>query len=176
MKSRLTATLLSLLVAITFTTGFALADTLTLTKIGSFDLGGKKYPEWWYSGTNPTFYGKADNSVNVELTFKDKKYETQSDIYGDWYIPTAMDKGDYNIEITSGDASYNFTLHVGQDYSATTTATQASSSTTSVPSTGAEQTTALTLGLGVSLLALYLYFFDANKKHKIFEKKIVSDN
>lgn len=173
MKYRLTASLLSLLVAVFFMGGLALADSLTLTKIGSLSTAGKTYPEWWYTGTNPTFYGTADNADTVTLKIGDKSYDTTANIEGKWDIPVAAAAGDYSVFLTSGDAHYNFTLHLGKDFTGTTN--QTSSSTSSVPTTGVEQTTALTLGVGVSLLALYLYFFDASKKHKVFEKKIVSD-
>jgi LPXTG-motif cell wall-anchored protein len=176
MKSRLTFAALTLVLSIVLMTGISFAESLTLTKIGTFDLGGKKYSEWWYSGINPTFYGKADNGDEVELIVNNQSYKDVANVAGDWDIPVALAKGDYQVSIKSGDLRYNFLLHLGQEFGSTSTTTQSSSSTASVPSTGAEQTTALTLGLGVSLLALYLYFFDANKKHKVFEKKIVSDN
>ena len=173
MKFRLTAPFLTFIVALYFTAGISLADSLSLTKIGSFDTAGKVYSEWWYTGINPTFYGTADIADDVIMKIGDNTYEASANTEGDWDITVALAVGNYNISITSGTASYDFTLHLGQDYTGTTT--QTSSSTSAVPATGAEQTIALTLGLGVSLLALYLYFFDTNKKHKAFEKNVVSD-
>lgn len=173
MKYRLTASLLTLLVALFCMTGLSLADSLTLTKIGALDTAGKTYPEWWYTGTNPTFYGTADNGNTVTLKVSDKTYETTTNTEGKWDIPAVLAAGDYSVFLTSGDAHYNFALHLGKDSTGTTS--QTSGSTSSVPATGGEQTTALTLGLGVSLLALYLYFFETHKKHKVFEQKIVSD-
>ena len=174
MKSRLTASFLAFVVALHFMAGLSLADSISLTKIGILDTAGKVYSEWWYTGINPTFYGTADIADDVTMKIGDKTYETSANTEGKWDIPVALAAGDHSVSITSGTASYDFTLHLGQAYTGTLTQ-QTSSSTPAVPATGAEQTIALTLGLGVSLLALYLYFFDANKKHKAFEKNVVSD-
>jgi len=113
----------------------ATAATLQVTKIGSLDLGGQMYSEWWYSGTNPTLYGTATASSDVTITIDSVASTATADASGGWQLtPTTLTQGDHTIVVTSSGETVSFTLHVGQAYPGT--------STTAIP---AESTPAVSL-------------------------------
>jgi hypothetical protein len=174
MKNRLTAFVIALLAVTILTTNLIYAATLTLTKIGSLDTTGKTYSEWWYSGVRPLLEGKVEASKTVTIKVDDKVETTKADIEGNWTYRLLYDQGDYNVTITSDSESINFKLYLGQGLPGITTETTQSTGP-AVPTTGIEQTVALSLGAGFSLLALYFYFYESNRKHKAFEKNIVSE-
>ena len=149
--------------------------TLTLTKIGALDLEGNTYSEWWYTGTNPTLQGTA--AVNSQVTIKvdSGTYTANSDTNGDWSYATTLAEGDYSINISQGQESYAFTLHLGQNVPSGATSGETDQSTSTVPSTGFDQFTGITLGVGIILLSTYLYVWgDGNKKHQ-FARRFLED-
>jgi hypothetical protein len=175
MKSKLTLACLMLLSLIIAMPVKAFSADFELTQIGNMDLGGQKYSEWWYTGLNPTLRGTAKDSAEVTVKVDDQEFKTDASIQGDWSQPLTLGKGDYNITVSEGDNNYSFKLHLGQSMPAAGTTTETTASGSTVPDTGLNQTTALLLGSGVSLLALYFYFFESNKKRNVFEKSIVAD-
>jgi len=150
--------------------------TLQLTKIGALDLGGKMYSEWWYTGTNPTFYGKANSDSDVTLKVGDKSYTARSNGTGDWNYYVELANGDYGISISQGSENISFKLHLGQGLPAGV-GSSAPQSTVSggVPETGYNQTVALTFGLGIILLSSYLYVWGGGSKTAVFGRKIFKD-
>lgn len=159
------------LVVFTFQSTFA--STLTLTKIGALDLGGKTYKEWWYTGINPTFYGVAVKDSTVSLKIAEATFTAKADTIGNWSYPAKMEKGDYAIEISSGTEKLSFTLHLGQMLPSTS---QPSGSAPGTPSTGFNQFIGITFGIGIILLATYLYFSTGSKRKTIFENRMLKED
>ncbi len=157
-----------------FTFESTFAATLTLTKIGVLDLGGKTYNEWWYTGTNPTFYGTAAKDSTVSLKIAETTFTTTADVAGNWSYLASMAKGDYAIEISSGTEKLSFTLHLGQTMPDSTS--QTSPSAPGTLSTGFNQFIGITFGIGVILLATYLYFSTDNKRKTIFENRMLKED
>jgi hypothetical protein len=170
MKSRLILSLATLVLVFSIPLT-ATAATFAVTKIGSLDLGGKTYSEWWYTAINPTLYGTAPEGSTITVNADGIQYNTEAASDGSWSVPLSLASGDHSMTVTDGTNSYSFTLHLGQDVP---TSTDESTTSTTVPQTGMNQTAALFLGIGVSLLALYFYFFESTKKRRIFERDIVS--
>ncbi|PJA41242.1 hypothetical protein CO178_00635, partial [candidate division WWE3 bacterium CG_4_9_14_3_um_filter_34_6] len=114
MKFKLTTALLAFSFVSFLASSVILAGSLKLTKIGALDLGGKTYPEWWYTAINPTLYGEATTSSALTVAYGDKSGTATADSAGKWSFVLPLDKGDYDIKITSGSDSYAFKLHLGQ--------------------------------------------------------------
>ena len=150
------------------------ASTLTLTKIGALDLGGKTYKEWWYTEVNPTFYGMSANGSTVSIKIGEQTFTTTANATGNWSYPATMAKGDYAIAISSGAESLSFTLHLGQTMPDSTS--QTSTSATGTPSTGFNQFLGITFGVGIILLATYLYFSTGSKRKTIFENRMLKED
>ncbi len=89
---------------------FSYSATLQLTKIGALDTEGKMYTEWWYTGVNPTFAGKATASSTVTIDVGETDYSATANSSGDWSVGTQLSSGDYSVVITQGSESYSFTL------------------------------------------------------------------
>jgi len=150
------------------------AGTAILSKIGNLDLSGNRYPEWWYTEINPTFYGVAVAGSTVNIKIGDNSYTTTADASGNWSYYAALDKGDYPIVISSGSDSYSFTLHLGQPLPENIAS--GSSPAGTAPATGFNQFIGITLGAGIVLLATYLYFSSDNKKKTIFENRMLKED
>ena len=157
---------------------YSLASTLQLQKIGALDLGGKTYPEWWYTGTNPVLYGDSVADSKVDIKIGENSYSTTSNDSGAWSYPTVLDKGDYKITISQGVETLSFTLHLGQNVPENVGSTNAEStqSATNVPTTGFNQYVALSFGFGVILLATYFYFSTDSKKKSVFENRMIKED
>jgi len=158
--------------------GNSFAATLQLHRIGALDLGGKTYPEWWYIGTKPTFYGIGANSSTVGVKIGENSFSTTSNSTGAWEYASQLDTGDYVIEITQGAEKISFTLHLGQalPVNAGTNTQESTQSATNVPTTGFNQYVALSFGIGVILLATYFYFSTDSKKKSVFENRMIKEN
>lgn len=157
---------------------YSFAATLQLNKIGTLDLGGKTYPEWWYTGTDPILYGKAAVSSNVDIKIGENAFSTTSDAAGDWNYASTLTAGDYKIDITQGAEKLSFTLHLGQNVPANvgSTATEATQAATTVPTTGFNQYVALSFSFGVILLATYFYFSSDSKRKSVFETRMIKED
>lgn len=152
---------------------FSFCATLQVTKIGALDLAGKIYSEWWYTGTNPTFYGKASPNSEVTIVVGQNSFKTNSDANGDWSYVSAIQAGDYDINFSQGSEKVAFKLHLGQNLP-DSSAPQVQQSTT--PNTGHNQMVALALGGGVLLLATYFYITGDPRRKSIFEAKILKED
>jgi len=157
---------------------YSFASVLQLNKIGALDLGEKTYPEWWYTGTNPVFYGKAAVSSKVDIKIGDNTFSSTSDTTGAWNYSSTLVAGDYKIVISQGAETLSFTLHLGQSVPASTgsTATETTQAATTVPTTGFNQYVALSFGFGVILLATYFYFSSDSKRKAVFETRMIKEN
>lgn len=167
--------LFSAIICLFFAFRTAFAATLTLTKIGALDLGGKTYSEWWYTGTKPTFVGSAANNATVAIKIGENSSTVTANASGIWTYYAAIDKGDYKITVTSGTETLSFTLHLGQTMP-DNAVSQTSVSATGTPSTGFNQFVGITFGFGIILLATYLYFSTDSKKKSIFENRMLKED
>lgn len=84
-----------------------------LESIGSLDTTGYQYPEWWYSGDNPTLSGTASPNATITVTINDTPQTVTADANGTWSAPTTLTTGDHTIILTSDSGNYTFTLHIG---------------------------------------------------------------
>jgi hypothetical protein len=168
----------AILFLLSFIVSPVFSATLQVTKIGALDLGGKVYPEWWYTAENPLISGKAAASSDVSIKIGTTTATATSNASGDWSYQTALAKGDYDMEFTQGSEKVSFKLHLGQDVPSNlgTGSTAVSQSTGSVPVTGSNQTIALSLGIGLVLLASYFYVFNEPNRKRIFETKIIRED
>jgi hypothetical protein len=157
---------------------YSFAATLQLTKIGALDLGGKTYQEWWYTGTNPTFYGKAAVSSKVDLKIGETTFSTTSNTTGDWSYAATLAAGEHKIVITQGAESLSLTLHLGENVPANVgaTTTESTQAATTVPTTGFNQYVALSFSFGVILLATYFYFSSDSKRKSVFETRMLKED
>ena len=173
------AQLFSFLTLVTLLIVQSFAATFAVTKIGALDLGGKTYPEWWYTATNPTFQGTAEASKEVTVMVNSDTHKVTSDGNGNWSYSSALDKGDYDIKISQGSNSYAFKLHLGQGLPENlggTQTSQSSQTTSSVPTTGYNQIAAIGFGLGLALLASYFYISGDVDRKVLFEKRIIKED
>jgi len=155
-----------------FFTSTSFSAVLQVNNIGSLNTGGKVYSEWWYTGINPIITGKAAPSSVVAVKVDAASYTTTADSAGNWSYTATLPSGDYKISFTQGAETLAFTLHLGQNLPATTG--QTTQSTT--PVTGFNQIVAISLGIGVLLLATYFYIIGDPKKHSIFEARVLKED
>jgi hypothetical protein len=148
---------------------------LTLDSIGALELGGAEYSEWWYTGTSPTLRGTADASSTVTLNIDGEDKQASADGDGAWAYWLDGEAKDYAMIISQGGDSYTFTLHLGQSFPGTTEG-ETTESTAPVPNTGINQIIAISFGLGVVLLASYLYLWGDSSKKVVFEKRFLRED
>lgn len=153
---------------------YSLGATLQLNRIGSLDLGGNMYSEWWYTGSKPTLYGAAESSSAITVKVDGVEATTNADGSGNWTYYLDKDSGDYTIEIVQGAETISFTLHLGQ--SVPDGSVESTEATSSVPTTGFDQYTALMLGVGVILLATYFYISGDSNRKAVFETRIIKED
>jgi len=168
--------LLSFLVVIIFIAEASFGASLSLNKIGSLDLGGNMYSEWWYTGTKPTLYGTAEESSTVTVLVDGTEATTSVDTSGNWTYYLDKDEGDYSIVISQGEESISFILHLGQSVPSDLGSVESTESTSSVPSTGFNQYIALMFGVGVVLLATYFYTVGDSHKKSVFETRVIKED
>lgn len=165
-----------ILLLVLFISIHSYAASLSLNRIGSLDLGGNMYPEWWYTGTKPTFYGTAQESSEVTVSVDGSESNVNADSSGNWTYYLDKDSGDYSIVISQGEASISFVLHLGQSVPEDLGSMESSESTSSVPSTGSHQYIALAFGIGVVLLATYFYTASDSSKKSVFETRVLKED
>lgn len=149
------------------------AASFQLTKIGALDTTGKTYPEWWYTGTNPTFSGTASAGTKITVKVNDISAEITANSSGAWsYKPAAMPIGDYYVSFTSTDGNYSFKLHITQTLPATfgSTVPQSTPAAT-VPDTGSNQLIMGTVALSLGLLGVYFLIDSRKRALQAFEKR-----
>jgi hypothetical protein len=176
---KLSVATLSLVSYMVLSFNLVFAAPFALTKIGSLDLGGNTYPEWWYTVANPTFSGTAEENSEVTITVGDDSYKTNSDGSGNWSYNSSLANGDYDIKISQGLNSYSFKLHLGQGLPSSmggTESSQSTESTSSVPATGYNQIAGIGFGVGLALLASYFYISGDVDRKSLFEKRLINED
>jgi hypothetical protein len=134
MKFSLPKVLLATLVAFALSVNFALAASLTLTKIGSLEVGGKKISgQWTYTSTNPTLYGTAPAGARVTINIDGTDAAEVADESGNWHhYSEKLTNGNHQITISIDGESFSFSLYIGTGSPEGT----ASAGTNPVPITG----------------------------------------
>ncbi len=132
MKNFLSKVLLATLVIFSLSAGSALAASLTLTKIGSLDVGGKKISgQWTYVSTNPTLYGTAPAGARVTIVIDGTEAREVADEEGNWHhYSEKLTKGNHDINISIDGESFAFKLNTGGE------AVETTASANGVPVTG----------------------------------------
>lgn len=153
---------------------FSDASSLSLTKIGALDTAGKNYTEWWYTNTSATLAGTAADGSQVTVKIGDQSNQVNV-ASGAWSYPFTGEGKDYNVEISQGSEKISFVLHLGQAYPGDASSGSAPTTATEVPETGYDQIIAISLGVGIVLLASYFYFWGDIKRKSVFETKIIKD-
>ncbi|MBN1162611.1 hypothetical protein JXA34_02595 [Patescibacteria group bacterium] len=154
------------------------AADFSLTEIGALNTGGATYSDWWYTGVNPTLTGTGEADTEVKVKVDGDSHETTADGSGNWSLSLTLAAGDYSIELSQGDDSYSFTLHLGQNLPADlggSGTSETSESTGTVPETGFNQFIGVTMSAGVLLLGFYLYVWGNPKVQAAIEKRLIKD-
>ena len=170
-KGTILITILS--VSFSFST-FVFSATLSLTKIGSLDTAGKNYSEWWYTLTNATLSGTAADGSQVSVKVGDVT-NVANVTSGAWSFDLTGESKDYTIEISQGSEKISFVLHLGQTLPDNITA-GSSPQPEGVPETGYNQIIAISLGVGIVLLASYFYFWGDSRKKPVFEARMIRED
>jgi hypothetical protein len=150
--------------------------TLSVTKIGNLDLAGKMYSEWWYTATNPTFYGQAAPNTEVTVTIGSDSFKTNAAADGSWSYSTSLTAGDYDLSFAQGEEKITFKLHLGQPLPDSLGGAGSQGSQSATPSTGYNQLVSISLGAGVLLLATYFYIRGDPRRKSVFEAKILKED
>jgi len=161
-------------VLISFFSTFVFSATLSLTKIGALDTAGKNYPEWWYTSTNTTLSGTAADGSQVSVKVNDTVNQVNV-TSGAWSYTLTGESKDYNIEISQGAEKIFFVLHLGQTLPDNISG-GSSPQSEGVPETGYNQIIAISLGVGIILLASYFYFWGDLKKKTVFEARMIRED
>ncbi len=155
------------------------AASLSLTKLGTIDTAGSNYSEWWYTNTSALLTGTAAVGQKVNIKVDSTAASVDPASSGAWSYQLTGESKDYKIEISQGSEKISFVLHLGQQLPQNITqgtTNQTNQSTTPTPVTGFNQIIALSLGLGIILLASYFYFWGDTRKKSVFEAKMIKEN
>ncbi len=144
---------IALVLGMFFGVGVAMAEGLTLTRIGVLSTVGIDYSVVDYVGGVPLFEGTASPGAQVAVKIKaTTNYVTTGSQSGIWqFVPAALDAGSNPIVITSGDQSLAFILNFNATISATPTAT---SIPEELPSAGVWEYYLPVVGAGILILIL----------------------
>jgi len=89
------------------------ASGFQLKTIGSINVTGSTWTEWWYSAANPTFTGTALEGATVTIDI-DGTSQTTTATSGNWtFTPSTATAGSHSVTISSGGSSVTFTLNIG---------------------------------------------------------------
>ena len=90
------------------------ASGFYIETIGSLDVQGSAYPQYWYTGTNPTITGKAPANASITATIDGTTQTVAADAAGTWSVVTSISEGDHTITLsTESITPYTFTLTIG---------------------------------------------------------------
>jgi len=90
-----------------------LASGFQLKTIGSVNVTGSTWTEWWYSAANPTFTGTALAGATVTIDI-DGTSQTTTATSGNWtFTPSTATAGSHSVTISSSGSSVAFTLNIG---------------------------------------------------------------
>ncbi len=172
--AKLKGILLTTILAVVFSS-HVFSASLSLTKIGSLDTTGKNFSEWWYTQTSATLTGTAADGSQVSVKVGDAANNVNV-TSGAWSYTLTGESKDYPIEISQGTEKITFTLHLGQMLPDTVPSGSSPQTAGAVPETGYNQLIAISLGVGIVLLASYFYFWGDLKKKTVFEAIMIRED
>jgi hypothetical protein len=93
------------------------AAGFSLKSIGSLNTEGKVYPQWWYTGLQPTFTGEAPANSTINIAIDNNSYQASANGSGEWSFtpPAVLTAGDHTVALTNNESSLNFTLTLGSE-------------------------------------------------------------
>ena len=131
------------------------ASGFYIQTIGSMDVQGSAYPQYWYSTPNPTITGMAPASSTITVTVDGASTTTTSDASGVWSHAVTAAEGDHSVTLaTDASNSYSFTLTIGE----MTEGTGGSITAPDTPAAGVGTPTIVLLALGAFALTLPFVF------------------
>ena len=140
--------ILAVLLLFIFSAELVRAGGFYLTSIGSLDVEGTAYPQYWYTGSSPVISGVAPASTVVTVEVDGTSATTTSDASGNWSYTTSIGEGDHTIKLSAtGVNAYTFTLTIG-----TPPDDVGAISAPDTPVAGTSMPTIMLLSLGVVLL------------------------
>ena len=90
------------------------ASGFYLSSIGTMDVSGSAYPQYWYSGVNPVLTGVAPVGATVNVTVDGVADTAIAGSDGTWVYQTAVSEGDHPVTLSTETAgTYSFTLTIG---------------------------------------------------------------
>ena len=130
------------------------ASGFYIQTIGSMDVQGSAYPQYWYSTPNPTIAGMAPADSTITVTVDGVSGTTISDASGSWSYAVTAAEGDHSVTLaTDAATSYSFTLTIGE-----MTGEGGSISAPDTPAAGVGTPTIVLLTLGAFALTLPFIF------------------
>lgn len=131
------------------------ASGFYIQTIGSMDVQGSAYPQYWYSTPNPTITGMAPASSTITITVDGTSATTTSDASGVWSHTVTAAEGDHPVTLaTDAATSYSFTLTIGE----MTEGTGGSITAPDTPAAGVGTPTVVLLTVGALALSLPFVF------------------
>jgi hypothetical protein len=131
------------------------ASGFYIQTIGSMDVQGSAYPQYWYSTPNPTITGMAPASSTITVTVDGVQGTTTADATGLWSYAVTAAEGDHSVDLaTDAATSYSFTLTIGE----MTEGTGGSITAPDTPAAGVGAPTIILLTLGAFALMLPFVF------------------
>jgi hypothetical protein len=149
--------ILILLLFLSLSFSYVFASGFQINQIGSMDITGSQSSEWWYSGVNPSFGGKAPAGSTVTVAIDGIEQNITAGDDGVWWFnPQNLNEGDHNVTLSS-DAGSNiaFMLHIGPNIPSNI----GTSSAPDTPVAGVSLPTYLLVFIGLALLSSGIYLF-----------------
>ena len=100
-----------------FLTRQCFASGFNFKSIGTVNTDGKLYPQWWYTGTQPTLAGEAPADSVIDITIDTDSYQTTADSSSNWSFtpPTTLAIGDHSVSLANNGSTISFTLTLGSE-------------------------------------------------------------
>jgi len=150
------------------TTVLVFASGFQLKTIGGLNTIGKLYDHWWYSNGQPTFAGEGVSASEVVATIDGTVQNITVDENSLWSFTPAQSlaNGDHQISFSSNESVISFTLTIGGDIPADTSA----SIEASAPVVGNTKPLQKLVTIAGILLALFFIFSFPQLKSALVRK------
>lgn len=137
----------------TFSNPASISAAATLTQVGNVNVEGSSFAHLWYTGTTPTLSGTTTPGTSVSVSVDGQAAAAIVDAAGNWSYPLSLTTGDHQISLsTAGVVFSTFTLTIGNEVPSGTLGSDPNSDVSTLPVTGAFETTLLIVGAGLLLL------------------------
>ena len=101
--------------------GAAFAQVFQLNTIGTVNVAGTSFSQFWYTGTNVSLTGNTSAGSSVSVSVDSSVNSATVDESGNWSYATTLTEGDHQVSLTSAGETINFTLTIGSTQPSTTT-------------------------------------------------------